>query len=260
MVNLFFAFCLGLIIGSFLNVCIYRLPQGENLIYPGSHCTTCGHDLGPLDLIPVLSYILRRGKCHYCSEKISPRYVLVELVTGFLYAILYRQFGWSLEGALYALFVSLLVVLTCIDWEYMLLPTPIITFGLILGLILRGLQAAYYQDSAFLWAPLVGATLGFGIFALLFYLGKALYKKECLGFGDVRLMALIGLYVSIDLLFFTLLLASLLAAIYGSIQLWKNKKSEAYPFAPFINGAALIAIFYGYAILDWYCKIRGIAV
>ncbi len=260
MLNLLFAFGLGVIIGSFLNVCIYRLPQGENLIYPGSHCTTCGHDLGPFDLVPVISYIALKGKCRHCGEKVSPRYMLVELVTGFLYGVLYHQWGWSLEWALYALFVSLLIVLTCIDWEHMLLPTPIITFGLVIGLILRGLQAARYQNSAFLWAPLVGAALGFGIFALLFYGGRWLYKKECLGFGDVRLMALIGLYVSIDLLFFTLFLASILAAIYGVFQLWRRKRSEAYPFAPFINGAALIAVLYGYTILDWYCNLRGIAL
>ncbi|PHV72337.1 hypothetical protein CS063_02345 [Sporanaerobium hydrogeniformans] len=94
-------------------------------------------------------------------------------------------------------------------------------------------------------------------FFVLFFVGKWFYKKECLGFGDVRLMALIGLYVSIDLLFLTLFLASVLAAFYGIILFFKNKKSEAYPFAPFINGAALIAILYGYPILDWYGQLRG---
>ncbi|PHV72336.1 hypothetical protein CS063_02340 [Sporanaerobium hydrogeniformans] len=164
MLNSILFFILGLVIGSFLNVCIYRLPKGESLIYPGSHCTHCGHALSTYDLIPIVSYCCLNGKCRYCKEKISPYYALVEGGTGLLYALLFHTFGWSLELPLYMLFISILIVLTLIDWEYMLLPTPILVFGCVLGSIFRGLQAARYQNTAYLWAPLLGALVGFGLF------------------------------------------------------------------------------------------------
>jgi len=241
-----------MIIGSFLNVCIYRLPKGENIAFPGSHCTSCSHSLSALDLIPIISFLALKGKCRYCGHKISSRYMLIELLTGLLFGAVYLKFGISLETVMYVTFSAVLIVLTMIDLDYMLLPTKIILFGVGVGLVFRILQAAIYRDMMFLGGSLLAAVLGYGFFWGMFYGAKLLFKKEGLGFGDVRLMGMLGLYLSVNLVFFTIFAASILASIYGIMLCYRKKASEPFPFGPFLNIVAIIALFYGDEVITWY--------
>jgi len=248
----------GIIIGSFLNVCIYRIPKGESIVYPGSHCKTCKHPLNRLDLVPVLSFLFLKGRCRYCNQKIPSRYMAIELLTGLLYGVVYLKFGLSLELIMYATFIALLIVLTMIDSDHMLLPTKIILFGAGLGIVFRSVQAVLYHDVRFFIYPIVAAFIGYGLFYVTFYLAKLLLKKEGLGFGDVRLIGMLAIYLSVRLTFLTIFLASILASLYGLVLLYIKKKSEPFPFGPFINMGAIIALFYGESILIWYLRLAGL--
>jgi leader peptidase (prepilin peptidase)/N-methyltransferase len=243
---------MGIIIGSFLNVCIYRIPKGESIVFPGSQCTNCGHSLSHLDLVPILSFLILKGKCRYCDNKISKRYMMIEILTGLMFGGVYLRFGWSLETLLYAGFMAVLIVLTMIDLDEMLLPTKIIWFGAGIGLIFRALQSILYQDIRYLGASFLAALLGYGFFWVLFYMAKILFKKEGLGFGDVRLAGMLGIYLPINLIVFTIFVSSLLASIYGGMLFYKKKASEPFSFGPFLNIAAVIALFYGDDMIWWY--------
>jgi leader peptidase (prepilin peptidase)/N-methyltransferase len=178
--------------------------------------------------------------------------MVIEILTGLLYGAVYLKFGFSLEGLMYAVFAALLIVLTMIDIDHMLLPTRIILFGFIAGIIFRGIQAGGYQSLQFVLYPFLAAGIAYGLFYALFYGAQFLLKKEGLGFGDVRLVGMLALYLSMNLTFLTLFLASVLASFYGIILLVIRKKSEPFPFGPFLNVGAIIALFYGEYILSWY--------
>ena len=250
--TILFTLLFGIIIGSFLNVCIYRIPKGESIVFPGSHCTNCNHPLSSLDLIPVISFLILKGKCRYCGQKISSRYMLIELLTGVLFGAVYLRFGVSLEAAMYMAFSAVLVVLTMIDLDHMLLPTRIILFGVGVGLFFRMLQAVIYKDMMFIGDSVLAALLGYGFCWGMFYGVKILFKREGLGFGDVRLMGMLGLYLSIPLVLFTIFVSSILASIYGIVLCYRKKASEPFPFGPFLNMAAIIALFYGDKVIVWY--------
>ena len=257
MAELTYVFIFGLIVGSFLNVCIYRLPKSESIIYPGSHCPSCSHDLTRWDLIPVVSFIFLKGRCRYCQTKISVKYPLVEFLTGIAYGLLYLHFGLSLEMVMYAIFTSILILLTIIDWEHMILPTSVILWGAGLGLSFRLLQAVQYDNWWILGEAMLAGGLGYGLFWLIFYGAKLALKKEGLGFGDVRLMGMLGLYLSVSLIFFVLFIASLLASFYGLMLCYRKKASEPFPLGPFLNGAAILAVFYGEKLMGWYGRWIG---
>jgi len=259
MLGIIFAILFGTLLGSFLNVCIYRIPREASIVWPGSHCTSCKHDLEPIDLIPIFSFLFLKGRCRYCNKRISARYPFIELLTGILYGFIYYHFGLSIEAAMYALFAAVLLILAMIDLEHMILPTRIILFGAGMGLVFRILQAALYQELIYLWEPLLSGVLGYGLFYGIFYLSKLLLKKEGLGFGDVRLIGMIGVYLSGSLLFFTIFASSILASVYGLVVLCMNRESEPFPFGPFISGAALVALFYGYPLLEWYRHFMGLS-
>ncbi|WP_069998223.1 prepilin peptidase [Cellulosilyticum sp. I15G10I2] len=255
--TILFILLFGMIIGSFLNVCIYRIPKETSIVFPGSHCTNCNHSLGYMDLIPVISFLILKGKCRYCGHKIASRYMLIELLTGVLFGIVYLKFGLSIETIMYAVFAAVLVTLTMIDIDHMLLPTKIIMFGVGVGIVFRVMQAVIYQDMMLVGSAVLAAGLGYGLFGMLFYGAKLLLKKEGLGFGDVRLMGMLGLYLSVNLLFFTMFIASLLASFYGIVLFYRKKASEPFPFGPFLNIAALLALFYGDRIIGWYLGFIG---
>ncbi len=256
--NSIIVFLVGIVIGSFLNVSIYRIPKGESISYPGSHCMACQHPLGRFDLIPIVSYLCLKGKCRYCGEKISGRYLFIELITGLSFVAVFLRFGISIEGIIYALFIAVLIVLTMIDYDYMLLPTSVIWSGVILGVFLRIFQTVLHKNPEYLISSLLAAALGYSFFYAVFYMAKLLFKKEGLGFGDVRLIGMLGIYLSIPLILLTIFISSILASIYGIIILYIKKKNEPFPFGPFINLGAVIALFYGYSIITWYLEIVGI--
>lgn len=243
-------FLFGTIIGSFLNVVIYRLPRNESIVYPSSHCTKCKNELKPYDLVPIFSYIILKGRCRYCGNKISVKYPLVEIIAGLMYLVLFIYFGFSIEFLLYSFLLSLLIVISFIDIEHKIIPNKIILTGLIVGAIFRVLMFNYG-----VWDYVIGFVLGGGVLLLI-----SLLSGGGMGGGDIKLMAMIGLFIGWKLTLLTLFIAALLGAVGGIILIaLKIKTRKDYiPFGPYISVACIISILYGYDLLNLYIKfIRG---
>ena len=248
------AVILGLCIGSFLNVVIYRLPLGMSLSKPSSHCTKCNYMLRWYDNIPVLSYVLLLGRCRKCKTRISPRYVLVEIFTGLIYALAVMLF-WE-KSVVYAITVMLLSsVLICvffIDLEHTYIPDrfQIIIFALsFVAMFFNGYSS--WQDH------LIGGFAGGLVFLLIYYIALAVYKKEGLGFGDVKLIFVLGLFLGWQRLILAMLITSISAClILLPIKYVKKTDSQTeFPFAPFITFGALVALLFGAEILTWYVSL-----
>ena len=173
---------LGLLIGSFINVCIVRIPEGESIVFPPSRCPRCQKRLSPLDLIPVISYLLLRGKCRHCGEKISARYPLVEILVSVLFILVYRKYGLSFSALAYAVLAAVLVAASFIDLEHMIIPDALNIFLGAAGLLflLAGQTVSWRQ-------ALLGFAAGGGILLLLGYLSVWILKKEGMGGGDIKL-------------------------------------------------------------------------
>ena len=246
------SFIMGAALGSFFNVCIYRIPNNKSVVNPPSHCYNCNTRLKPLDLVPILSWTLLRGKCRYCGHKISPRYALVELLTGILFILVYRVYGYNTIILYYLLLVSLLLIITFIDLDYYIIPDELIRFGSIGASIFNILgQAISIKDS------LLGSIICGGGMLVLIHLIELLIKKEAMGGGDIKLFGMVGLFLGIKLGLLTILLSVYVGAIYGvgSIIYSKIKKKEynsMIPYGPFISVGALISILYGTNIMNWY--------
>lgn len=251
----YIVFILGIMIGSFLNVCIYRIPKKESINFPRSHCTNCGHVLEVLELVPVFSYLALGRKCKHCKSSISPRYMCIELLTGIGFAIVYNQYGLTLQSLLYMTFFAFGLVLTMIDWDHMLLPTTIIRWGFAVGVLERIAQSLMVNSWGILIEALLGAAVGYGLFMLVYYGSKWLLKKEGLGYGDVRLMGFIGLFVGLNSLFLMIIIACILASVFGLILLKVKKKSEPYPLGPFLNIGAFIVVLWGSQLLQSYLSL-----
>ena len=266
----FLIFIFGLSIGSFLNVCIYRIPRKGSVASPKrSFCPHCNHQLSVFDNIPVFSYIFLRGKCRYCKGKISPRYMIVELLTAFLFTLmLYRSITLYqdirhiiLELVITCVFVSFLIAITFIDLEFQIIPNVLSYTGLILGLLFAVATALIHKDYSFLTNRLIGGVAGGGITILIALAGSAIFKKEAMGAGDVKLMAMIGLFLGwFPHIIITVIGASILGSIVGIILMaTRGKKMDSrIPFGPFLASAALISMVYGEQIWIWYRGLMGI--
>ncbi len=243
---------LGLAWGSFLNVVIYRLPQGMSLIKPSSSCPYCHHKIKPYDNIPLLSYLILKGRCRYCQAKISFTYPLVEALTPACFLLLYSQNGLSFFFLASCLFVSALIVLGFIDFYHQLLPDEITLPCLALAL----LYSFFRQDLSFIQA-LIGAGAGAGILLFIYGAYYWLRKREGLGLGDVTMMLMIGAYLGWRLTFFTLILASFIGALIGiSLILFKKKNLQfAIPFGTFLAPAAFVALLWGEKIINAYLNL-----
>ena len=242
-----FALIFGLVFGSFFNVVGLRVPKKESISTPPSHCTNCQRQLTLLDLIPVLSYIFLRGKCRTCGAKISPIYLLTEIVTGLLFAFTVWNLGLTIETAVALLFISLLMIIVVSDFAYMLIPDKVLLFFLpflIIGRILSPLDPW--------WDSLLGAVIGFGILYLI-----AVVSKGGMGGGDIKLFFLIGLVLGTMDTLLTLFLAAFIGMIAGIIVLKVRNQGRKtpVPFGPSIALAAIIVYFYGDAMLDWYINL-----
>lgn len=243
--SLFFIY--GLIFGSFYNVVGLRVPKGESIVSPPSHCTVCDRRLTFLDLVPVFSYLFLRGKCRGCGTKISFVYPLMELITGVLFVLAYLRFGFSWELAIALVFYSLLVVLTVSDLAYMLIPDKfLIAFGIPL-LILRIIEPLEPW-----WDSYVGAVLGFSILLLI-----AIISKGGMGGGDIKLFLVIGLVLGSLHSLVVLGLASVIGLIFGiiSLRLTKAGRKTPIPFGPSIAIAAVIVHLYGDELIAAYLNL-----
>lgn len=243
----------GAIIGSFLNVCIMRLPKGESIITPGSHCPHCQNPIKFYDNIPLISYFLLRGKCRKCKKKISIQYPLVEGITAICSFILFLKYGASLSYLFYFSFVAALVVITVIDLYHQIIPDVISIPGIGVGLL-----SALILPHITFFNSLIGIILGGGSLFVVATLYQWLFKREGMGGGDVKLLAMIGAFLGWESVIITIISSSLIGSITGIIMIaFKGKNFKyAIPFGPFLSLGAVITLFYENKILFWYFQFR----
>jgi leader peptidase (prepilin peptidase)/N-methyltransferase len=244
----------GAIVGSFLNVCIIRLPKEESIISPGSHCPHCNHPIKFYDNIPLISYLLLRGKCRYCKRSISAQYPLVEGITAIGSLLLFLKYGLSWSYLFYFSFVAALIIITVIDLYHQIIPDvisiPWIGVGLLGALIIP--HITFFNS-------LLGILLGGGSLFVVATLYQWLFKREGMGGGDVKLLAMIGAFLGWESVILTILLSSLIGSITGIIIIALKGKDFKYaiPFGPFLSLGAVIALFYKNEIISWYLQFRG---
>jgi len=261
-----FTFIFGAVIGSFLNVCIYRLPREESIVFPPSHCTSCGSGIKFYHNIPIIGFLLLRGKCATCKEGISFMYPFVEFLAGALFLGTLFSFGLTLHTLFYTAFIFSLIVITFIDLEHLIIPNVISYPGILVGLIFNALitdwplagKAIDYlrADYSSILAVIVqvpildslfGVILGGGILLLIAYSYEKLRGREGMGMGDVKLLAMIGAFLGIQGVVFVILVSSILGTVVGlsMILLQKGDFKYALPFGPFLSIAAVVYIFTG---------------
>jgi leader peptidase (prepilin peptidase)/N-methyltransferase len=241
------AFVLGLSVGSFLNVCIYRIPRGESVAWPGSHCPGCQHPLRWYDNVPVFSYLWLRGRCRYCRAPISPRYPIVELVTAFLFLGLVTLYPPGLLLATRILFGCALIVLFAIDLDHHILPNVITVPGILAGFALSFLGPPGWRSS------LLGIVLGGGIPYAIAWTYERVRGHEGLGMGDVKMLAMIGAFLGWPLMLLSLVLASFTGSLVGVGFIAAGKGARyALPFGTFLAVGALVAVVAGDALIAWY--------
>lgn len=241
-------FVFGIVLGSFYNVVGYRLPKGESLLFPSSHCTKCNHKLGASELVPVFSYLFLKGKCKNCGEKISLFYPIFEFSSGILFALSYVLFGFSIELAIALTFISTLLIIIISDYQTMIIPDEVLLSGSILLIIelwiQRGLQGTF--------EAVLAGILAFGTMFLLKKFGDFLFKKESMGGGDIKLMFVFGLVLGYPLAIIAIFVASFIAlpvAIYFTMRYGNQKyidddeiPEHSIPFGPFLAVAAIFLL------------------
>ena len=243
---------LGTAVGSFLNVCIDRLPIRRSLVYPPSYCDACQHRLSPKDLIPVFSYLWLRRRCRYCQAPISQRIFWVEVGSGLLFAFLYWHYGLRVELAVSAFYCCLFIVLGVIDLEHKLILNKIVYPGAVVALII----SIFLPGPGIIslpWPAAVNGAIGGAIgFGLLFIL--ALISRGGMGWGDVKMAALIGLVTGFPLIFVALLMGVVFGGLIAGILLLLRikKRKEPIPFGPFLSLATIATLLWGNGILNWY--------
>jgi leader peptidase (prepilin peptidase) / N-methyltransferase len=256
-----FAFVFGAVVGSFLNVCICRMPHDESIVSPPSHCPNCNYQIRWYDNIPILSYLFLRGRCRGCGDRISPQYPLVELLNGLLALALFFRFGRGLPQDLFGhagflflllfLFCSAMVVVTFIDLEHQIIPDTITLPGIVIGFL-----ASFFTPIGWL-SSLIGIIAGGGSLLLVAWLYEAITKKEGMGGGDVKLLAMMGAFFGWKAILFIIFASSLLGSIIGVALMVAQKKDSklAIPFGPFLASAAILYIFFGPRLIHWYLNL-----
>lgn len=263
-------FVFGLIVGSFLNVCIVRLPRGRSIVSPPSHCPRCKKGIKFYDNIPVISFLILRGKCRACGETISWRYPAVELMNGLMYLWIFREFGLGGEMFLVMALCSSLVVITFIDLSHMIIPDVITLPGMLVGLMLAPFFMSALADPlpfhldrllphagpylrGFL-NSFIGLLFGAAPLLTIGWLWEKLRNIEAMGGGDVKLMGMVGSFLGWKGALLTIMLGALTGSVVGItlILLRRHKMDKVIPFGPFLALGAAATTFYGYDIISWY--------
>ncbi|MBN2320165.1 MAG: prepilin peptidase [Acidobacteria bacterium] len=271
-VVLIFYTVLGLIIGSFLNVCIYRIPLRKSIVFPRSSCTRCGRQIPFYDNIPVLSWILLQGKCRFCGASISFQYPFVELLTGAAFLVCGLKWNFTPPTYVNSLFLSATIVLIFTDFHHRILPNVLTLPGIIAGILLSPFQdPAVYMDvlsvkiaglfeyqtarAVLPWAGSVsGAVIGGGILLVIGFGYQKLRKRQGLGMGDIKMMAMVGAFLGWRLTFLTIFAGSFLGLLAGMylIVFHKQTLQAKLPFGVFLGIGSALALFYGLPFLEWY--------
>ncbi len=264
----------GACIGSFLNVCIYRIPREESIVKPGSHCPHCNKPIPWYLNIPILSYLLLRGRCRFCAARITPRYLLVELLVGILFTLTWLKFApgndprpLGLVGItnyhlipIYWVALFGLVMGTFIDFEHMIIPNRVTLGGILAGWVLSMFVPALHGEQTAwmgLFRSVTGAAAGWGILWGIASLGTLMFRKEAMGFGDVKLLGAIGAFLGWKSVLFTIIASSLAGSIVGiSLIVFGGKKMQSrIPYGPYLSLAAVIWIFWGPGLWDAYINL-----
>ncbi len=276
-----YVFAVGAAIGSFLNVCIGRWPEGLSVVKPRSRCPKCGHQIKASENIPILSWLMLRGKCSNCRERISIQYPIVELLVGLIWLDAYGHFGMSFTAFRVAVFVTVLLGIAITDAKHFVIPDGFTVFGLFF-VLLTSFIALYLRESepfAGPWDAILGMCVGAGAISIVGWLGEVWLKRPAMGFGDVTLMAVVGAAVGPVRSLLTIFIAAVLAPIVllgivyplsargladdkGQTELalevgggWRKRE---LPFGVFLAPAALIALMHGDAIIAWYLRVSGL--
>jgi leader peptidase (prepilin peptidase)/N-methyltransferase len=247
-----FAVLFGLVWGSFLNVVIHRLPSGESLVSPRSRCPSCRKPVAAYDNVPVLSYVLLRGRCRRCGAGISPRYPLIEASVGVGSLLAFLRHGLSLEYAVELAFVAAMIALIFIDFDHQILPNSITLPGTAIGLALAGPRAAITLRES-----LLGALLGAGLLFLVAEVYLRLRKVEGLGMGDVKMMGMVGAFVGWKGVLLTLFLGSLSGTLVGLVVMATSKADlrTKLPFGTFLGMGAIATVYAGDRLIGWYTSL-----
>jgi leader peptidase (prepilin peptidase)/N-methyltransferase len=263
MIEKIIVFIFGSIVGSFLNVCIYRMPQGKSVVWPGSHCPNCEKKIPWYDNIPFLSYLLLRGRCRFCKKQISIRYLLVELLTALAFVLLFNRYGLTYDFFVYIVFVSSLIIATFVDIKHRIIPDEVSVGGIILGFLLTAIKGFNLGPVSYDMRPIfnsfLGIILGGGIIYLTGVLFDLVYFKllkkppiqgetESMGGGDVKLLAMIGAFLGWKIAILTFFLAPFFGAIIGIINV-VVKKDHTIPYGPFLSLAAFLSLFWADKII-----------
>lgn len=249
-----FVFIFGICIGSFLNVCIYRLPLGESLVKSNSHCMTCGTPIRKRDLIPVVSWCLLRGKCHACGAKISPRYTVVELLNGICYLIIFLHFdviSHPLYASIVSLMTSALIVVFFMDWDTQLINTWVVVF--IGALAIPKYIFCREESNITLRSMIIGAL----VVSIPLLVISLVSHEKAMGMGDVYLMAAAGLFLGVPNVLIAMLIALVTGSIVGMILKHANG-SSVFAFGPYLALGIAVAALYGDAIADFYVRFTGL--
>lgn len=259
------SFAFGAVIASFLNVVIWRVPRGESIVSPPSHCPKCNARIKWYQNVPVVSYLALRGRCANCGEKISVRYLLIELVGGALFMWAWMRFG--MLAPLLWVWISLMMIGTMIDFDHKLLPDFVTVGGMLYGVLVVNLAFPLLLGIgvADLWPGLIrsvaGLALGLGLMWLIRFAGSKAFKREAMGMGDVLLMGAVGSISGMEGVVFVVMVSSLIGSIGGILTMaigkrWK--RNVEIPYGPYICAAHFICIFYGDEIVSWYLRLLGV--
>jgi leader peptidase (prepilin peptidase) / N-methyltransferase len=246
---LLFAFLFGAIVGSFLNVCIYRIPNKRSIVSPPSSCPQCGHRIRWYQNIPIVSYLFLGGRCSSCQAQISLRYPGIEALTGGLFCLTLSVFGFSLATLVYWVFISSLIVVTFVDIDHQIIPDVISIPGIVLGFIFSFIIPwVTWLDS------LVGILVGGGVLLSIAWIYEKLAKREGMGGGDIKLLAMLGSFMGWKAVLPIIFLASLAGTLIGVplMFLQRGDTKFAIPFGPFLAISAIVYLFWGAQIVQWY--------
>lgn len=257
----FIVFVFGAVVGSFLNVCVHRMPRGESIVSPPSHCPRCNEEIMWHDNVPLVSYLVLRARCRHCGVKISPRYWLIELLTAVLFLGVWLKFGGWL-APIYWVLIAGLIVATFIDFEHYIIPNEITYGGIVIGLVF---SAAYppLMDRTTLGAALgqslAGVLVGGLTLWAVAWLGELIFKKEAMGFGDVKFLAAIGAFLGWEATLFTIFASSLIGGVVGLLLIIASRKGWGMriPYGPYIALGALLWLVCGGEMVHWYLHLLG---
>ena len=258
----------GLIIGSFLNVCIYRIPSRQSVVFFRSYCPDCRHPIRVLHNIPIFSYLLLLGKCGYCGKRISWVYPVVEATTAVFFYLLFLKLGLGFPLVVNVVFFGILIILIFVDLFGRILPDVLTIGGLVFGLLMSPLQSdkffqasPQFQGQIVMWInyidSIVGILVGGGALWIVYTLYLKLRKMEGIGLGDVKMMAMIGAFLGWNYAWLTIVLGSLLGVLVGSVFIYLYRKNSRYelPFGSFLGVAAVISTLFGNSLLVWYSSL-----